>query len=73
MRLIKNPRNPQKWSPRNFPAIQYLSNYDDTIEMMQEEALANLGPIVEEATNVEIIRPTKICEGLGSHLGPHCR
>ena len=36
-----------------------LSNYDDTIEMIQEEALANLGSIVEEATDVEIIRPTK--------------
>ena len=36
-----------------------LSNYDDTIEMIQEEALGNLGPIVEETTDVEIIRPTK--------------
>ena len=44
-----------------------LSNYDDTIEMIQEEALANLGPIVEETTDVEIIRPTK-SEGLGSCL-----
>ena len=29
------------------------------IEMIQEEALANLGPIVEEPTNTKIIRLTK--------------
>ena len=45
-----------------------LSNYDDAIEMIQEEALANLGPTVEEATDVEIIRPTKIVKGLGAFL-----
>ena len=32
-----------------------LSNYDDTTEMIQEEGLANLGPIVEKPTNEEII------------------
>ena len=31
-----------------------LFNYDDMIKMIQEEVLANLGPIVEEATDVEI-------------------
>ena len=36
-----------------------LSNYDDTIEMIREEALENLGSIVEEPTNAEITRPTK--------------
>ena len=30
-----------------------LSNCDDTIEVIQEEALANLGPIVEEPTNTD--------------------
>ena len=45
-----------------------LSNYDDTIEVIQEEALANLGPIVEEPTNTEIIRPAKKVKGLGAVL-----
>ena len=45
-----------------------LSNYDNTIEVIQEEALANLGPIVEETTNIEITRPTKKVKGLGAVL-----
>ena len=38
-----------------------MSNYDDTVEMIQEEALA--GPVLEEANN-ETVQSPKI-QGLG--------
>ena len=45
-------------------------NYDDTVEMIQEEALVHCSPVVEEPNKNNYTN--KKIEGLESCIGPHC-